>query len=240
MLEINDLTVHYGEVEALHRVSLWVAKGEVVTIIGANGAGKSTLLRSISGLVKVNSGTVTFDGKEITSWRPDRIVVQGLIHCPEGRGILQRMTVQENLEMGAFRRGARVDLKEDFANIFSLFPRMRERQNQLAASLSGGEQQMLAIGRGLMARPNLLMIDEPSLGLAPFLVSELFRVISQLKERGLTILLVEQNAMQALHCSDRAYVLETGRIVLGGAAESLVQDPRIRDAYLGTGKRRQP
>lgn len=239
MLEVNMVTAHYGDIMALNEVILNVEKGEVVTIIGANGAGKSTLLRCISGLRRISSGSMSFEREDITGWRADRIVDKGLVHCPEGRAILNTMTVRENLEMGAFRLRGMSDPREDFENVFSLFNQLKGRQKQLAVSLSGGEQQMLAIGRTLMARPRLLMIDEPSLGLAPLLVSELFRVIGQLKERGMTILLVEQNAMQALRCSDRAYVFENGCVGLTGLARELLQDTRVRDVYLraGVGRR---
>ena len=236
LLQVEDLGVRYGEIPALREVSLHVDRSEVVAVIGANGAGKSTLLRTISGLIRPASGRILFQGLEITGLRPDQIVVRGVIHCPEGRAVLARMSVLENLEMGAFRRGPKVDTAQDLEEIFSLFPQLAERRDQMAMSLSGGEQQMLAIGRALMARPEIMMIDEPSLGLAPMLVAEVFRVIGSLKARGQTVLLVEQNAREALKCADRAYVIETGRVRFNGAARDLRADPRIQAAYLGKSK----
>jgi branched-chain amino acid transport system ATP-binding protein len=233
MLKLNAVTLSYNGVVALDSVDMNVENTEVVTIIGSNGAGKSSLLRCISGLEKVRNGSIFFEEQDITGWRADKIVGLGLVHCPEGRGILGRMTVRENLEMGAFRLGKNSDLKRDFEAVFSLFKRLDDRQKQLGQSLSGGEQQMLAIGRALMARPKLLMIDEMSLGLAPLLLSELFGTIGKLKDRGMTILLVEQNAMQALQRCDRAYVLERGRVTLEGSPDVFFHDKRVQQAYLG-------
>jgi branched-chain amino acid transport system ATP-binding protein len=233
MLDIAGLEVRYGQVEALRGVDLAVARGEIVAIIGANGAGKSTLLRTVSGLLRPVRGYIKFQGEEITELRPDRIVGRGLTHCPEGRAILKRMTVQENLWLGGYRLGHRNEQTLD--KVFALFPRLKERQGQLGVSLSGGEQQMLAIGRALMSEPSLLLLDEPSLGLAPLMVAETFRIVRELRTLGVTVLLVEQNAAQALRCADRAYVLENGRITLEGPAAALLDDSRVRDAYLGTG-----
>ncbi|MCW5772155.1 MAG: ABC transporter ATP-binding protein [Rhodospirillaceae bacterium] len=236
LLEIEDLAVQYGEIRALRGVSLDVRKGEVVAIVGANGAGKTTLLRTISGLVRAARGRISFAGAEIRGLRADQIVARGVIHCPEGRAVLGRMTVAENLEMGAYRLGGRPDLGAGLADVFRLFPRLAERREQLAVTLSGGEQQMLALGRALMAKPELMIIDEPSLGLAPMLVADVFRFVRELKRRGLTVLLVEQNAMQALRCADRGYVLEMGEIRFGGTAADLLADARVRAAYLGEGR----
>jgi branched-chain amino acid transport system ATP-binding protein len=233
MLEIGDLVAGYGDIPVLRGVSLSVAKGEIVTIIGANGAGKTTLLRTISGLLPPTAGHISFDAQPIGGLRPDRIVARGLVHCPEGRGVLKRMSVDENLTLGAYRLPPG-DRSETRAKVFTLFPRLKERRSQLAASLSGGEQQMLAIGRAMMARPTLLILDEPSLGLSPVLVKEMFATIRDLRELDVTVLLVEQNAVQALHCADRAYVLENGRIVLEGAAGNLLDDARLREAYFGS------
>ena len=232
LLELQGVTAGYAAAAVLHDVSLEVASGEAVAIIGANGAGKSTLLRCISGLIHPRDGAIRFAGQEITRLRADRIVSQGLVHCPEGRAILRRMTVRENLELGAYR------LKEgaagaDLERVYTLFPRLRERESQLGGSLSGGEQQMLAIGRAMMARPRMLMLDEPSLGLSPIMVHEVFKGLRELKDAGLSILLVEQNALAALKFSDRTYVLEHGRIGLQGASAALASDHRVREAYLG-------
>jgi len=232
LLEIEHISAGYGAAPVLNDVSLDVSAGEAVAIIGANGAGKSTLLRCISGLIHAREGIIRFAGRYITRLRADRIVDQGLVHCPEGRAILRRMSVRENLELGAYR------LKEgaaaaDLERVYALFPRLRERETQLGGSLSGGEQQMLAIGRAMMARPRLLMLDEPSLGLSPLMAQEVFRGLRELKESGLSILLVEQNALAALRFSDRTYVLEHGRVALQGASSTLASDTRVREAYLG-------
>ena len=232
LLELERVSAGYAAAPVLHEVSLEVAAGEAVAIIGANGAGKSTLLRSISGLIHPREGAIRFAGREVTRLRADRIVNEGLVHCPEGRAILRRMSVRENLELGAYR------LKEgaasaDLERVYALFPRLRERETQLGGSLSGGEQQMLAIGRAMMARPRMLMLDEPSLGLSPLMVREVFKGLRELKQSGLSILLVEQNALAALKFSDRAYVLEHGHVTLQGASAVLATDQRVREAYLG-------
>jgi branched-chain amino acid transport system ATP-binding protein len=232
LLELKQLSAGYGQTEVLREVSLNVLAGEAVAIIGANGAGKTTLLRCISGLLQVAKGSIRFADRDITRLRADLIVNQGLVHCPEGRAILRRMSVLENLELGAYR------LKEpaaaDLERVYALFPRLREREQQAGGSLSGGEQQMLAIGRAMMARPRMLMLDEPSLGLSPLMVHEVFKGLRQLKDSGLSILLIEQNAHAALKFSDRTYVLEHGRVTLEGESASLAADPRVREAYLGT------
>ena len=232
LLELKQLSAGYGQTAVLRDVSLNVLAGEAVAIIGANGAGKTTLLRCISGLLHATQGSIRFAERDIIRLRADLIVNQGLVHCPEGRAILRRMSVLENLELGAYR------LKEpgaaDLERVYALFPRLRERQQQAGGSLSGGEQQMLAIGRAMMARPRMLMLDEPSLGLSPLMVHEVFKGLRQLKHSGLSILLIEQNAHAALKFSDRTYVLEHGRVTLEGESASLAADPRVREAYLGT------
>ncbi len=234
MLQCNNLHVSYGAVHALKGVSLSVSPGQIVTLIGANGAGKSTTLLALSGLLKASEGQITFEKTNLASLPPHQIVARGLIHCPEGRRVFSRMSVRENLELGAFLRRDRQGVLQDLEKIFHLFPRLKERSVQLAGTLSGGEQQMLAIGRAMMSRPKLLMLDEPSLGIAPILVQEIFRTIKKInQEDKVTILLVEQNAHMALKLADEAYVLETGKVVLSGPAAQLAQDPRIRDAYLG-------
>ncbi|ADU50769.1 amino acid/amide ABC transporter ATP-binding protein 2, HAAT family [Thermaerobacter marianensis DSM 12885] len=233
MLRVDDLHVFYGPIHALKGVSLAVEEGEIVTLIGANGAGKTTLLRAISGLTPPRRGTIHFQGRSLLRRLPEDIVRLGVSHVPEGRRIFANLTVQENLELGAFLRNDRAELARDLQRVFDLFPRLRERLHQLAGTLSGGEQQMLAIGRALMARPRLLLLDEPSLGLAPLLVRTIFDVIREINGQGTTILLVEQNAHMALSVAHRAYVLETGRIVLEGPAEALRQSEAIRAAYLG-------
>ncbi len=232
LLELKKVSAGYGQTAVLRDVSLNVLAGEAVAIIGANGAGKTTLLRCISGLLHATQGSIRFAERDIIRLRADLIVNQGLVHCPEGRAILRRMSVLENLELGAYR------LKEpgaaDLERVYALFPRLRERQQQAGGSLSGGEQQMLAIGRAMMARPRMLMLDEPSLGLSPLMVHEVFKGLRQLKDSGLSILLIEQNAHAALKFSDRTYVLEHGRVTLEGESASLAADPRVREAYLGT------
>lgn len=235
MLQVQDLRVAYGDIEALHGVSLDVAEGEIVTLIGANGAGKSTTLRAISGLVRARSGRILFRGQEITRTPAHRIVALGIGHVPEGRKIFTEMTVQENLELGAYIADPR-RFREDLEAVFERFPRLRERRLQSAATLSGGEQQMLALGRALMLRPRLLLLDEPSMGLSPRLVQEIFGIIAELNQAGTTILLVEQNAAMALSIAHRAYVLETGRVVLHGPARELQNHPAVRAAYLGGGQ----
>ena len=233
MLEINNLSVNYGGIQALQDVSLTVNEGEVVTLIGANGAGKTTTLRSISRLVSPRSGEIMYNGKNITSLRPDQILQIGIAHSPEGRRVLARQTVLANLELGAFVRSDRWGIKADIEKQFQIFPRLGERRNQLAGTLSGGEQQMLAIARAVMSRPKLLLLDEPSLGLAPQIVREIFKTIDSLNQAGVTILLVEQNATLALQHADRGYVMESGEIAIAGKASDLLIDERVRQAYLG-------
>ena len=233
LLEIDGLDVHYGGIHALKGVSMKVEAGEVVTLIGANGAGKTTTLRAISGLVKPSAGTVKFDGAAITHIPAHTIVSRGLVHAPEGRGIFSNMTVDENLEIGAFLRKDSAQVKKDREHALSLFPRLEERLDQNAGTLSGGEQQMLAIARALLARPKLLLLDEPSLGLAPQIVALIFKIVKTIAAGGTTILLVEQNAHMALGVASRAYVLEVGRIVLEGDAKELAKNDQIRKAYLG-------
>jgi branched-chain amino acid transport system ATP-binding protein len=233
VLEVASIVAAYGQVRALWDVSLEVDEGEIVTLLGANGAGKTTTMRVLSGLMRPRAGMVTFAGQRIDRLPPPRIVQAGLVQIPEGRRLWPRMTVLENLELGAYPRHVRAQRHEAMAWVFSLFPRLNERRGQLAGTLSGGEQQMLAIGRGLMSRPRLLMLDEPSLGLAPILVREVFRIITEINARGVTVLLVEQNVRQALEIAHRGYVLETGRIVRSGSARDLLEDPEIKRAYLG-------
>lgn len=232
MLELNAATVSYGRIEALKGISLAVRRGEIVALIGANGAGKSTTLMAISGAVPLRAGTIQFAGERIDRFRPHEIVQLGISQTPEGRRIFPRMTVQENLEMGAFPRPAG-EFAESCSRVFEIFPTLAERQRQLGGTLSGGEQQMLAIGRALMAKPKLLLLDEPSLGLAPIIVSRIFKILRDINNQGTTILLVEQNAKAALRLAHRAYVLETGRIVMSGEASQLEKDPGIKKAYLG-------
>jgi branched-chain amino acid transport system ATP-binding protein len=231
LLELEDVHVHYGKIEALKGISIDVDEGEIVTLIGANGAGKTTTLKTISGLRRVSSGKITFKGDDITTLEGHKRVELGLCQAPEGRGIFPGMTVLENLEMGAYARRHR--LSEDFDRVFGLFPRLSERSTQAGGTLSGGEQQMLAIGRALMARPEVLLLDEPSMGLAPKLVTQIFSIISEINSQGVTILLVEQNAAQALQRAHRAYVLETGRVVKSAPAVDLLNDEAVRSAYLG-------
>jgi branched-chain amino acid transport system ATP-binding protein len=233
ILEVEMLNVRYGPIHALRDVSLYVEKGEIVTIVGANGAGKSTLLRTISGLVRPSSGTIIFDGEDITHEPPHEIVRRGLCHAPEGRRIFANMTVRENLLLGAYVHNNPDTLIQDFERVFHIFPRLKEREHQIAGTLSGGEQQMLAIGRALMSRPKLLMLDEPSLGLAPNLVQEIFRTIESINREGTTVLLVEQNAHMALRVAHRGYVLETGEVALSERAENLLRNEAVRSAYLG-------
>jgi branched-chain amino acid transport system ATP-binding protein len=235
LLEVEDLHVHYGKVAALKGISLTVAAQEVVTLIGANGAGKSTTLKTISGLLGVTSGDIRFQGQSIVGVPPHKLVERGISQAPEGRRIFPGMTVMENLEMGAYARKdhSRAALAPDLDRVFELFPQLKERPQQPGGTLSGGEQQMLAIGRALMSRPTLLLLDEPSMGLAPMLVTQIFEIIEEIKEQGTTILLVEQNAAQALRRADRAYVLETGRVVREAPAPALLEDESVRAAYLG-------
>jgi len=233
LLELKDAVLHYGKIEALHGISVEVAEGEVVSLIGANGAGKTSTMRALSGVRGLASGTVMFNGEDVTRLRADQRLRKGLVLCPEGRGIFPGMTVTENLNMGAYTRKDKAAMDEDYDRVFGLFPRMQERQKQVAGTLSGGEQQMLAIGRALMSRPKLLMLDEPSMGLAPMLIQQIFDIITEISQQGTTILVVEQNAKQALTRSDRAYVLETGTIVKTGTGAELLDDPSVREAYLG-------
>ncbi len=232
LLEVNNINVGYGAIHAIRNVSFCVDEGEIVTLIGANGAGKTTTLNTISGLLRSHSGDIQFDGHSIMKTLPDHIVREGLAHVPEGRRIFQQMSVQENLEMGAFTR-SNAEIDPGLERVYALFPRLKERRRQVAGTLSGGEQQMLAIGRALMSNPKLMMLDEPSMGLAPILVDQVFDIIRQLHEEGTTILLVEQNASMALAVADRAYVLETGRITLSGTGAELAASEEVRKAYLG-------
>ena len=231
MLKVKNLTVNYGAIRALRGISFEVNQGEIITLIGANGAGKSTTLHAISNIIKKNQGAVIFDDKDISSTPPDRVVASGLVQVPEGRRIFANLSVRDNLEMGAYTR--RDPIKDDFEKVFAIFPRLKERIKQVAGTLSGGEQQMLAMGRALMARPRLLLLDEPSMGLAPILVDEIFNVIKGINETGTTVLLVEQNAYKALALASRAYILETGEIVKSGAASDLLKDEAVKAAYLG-------
>ena len=233
MLELEDLRAGYGNIEALHGISLSVGEGEIVTLIGANGAGKTTTLMTISGCVRARTGAIRFRGRDISGLPPHEIVALGLVQSPEGRKIFPRLTVAENLEMGAFTRRDPDGIAADRNRVFELFPILGERRRQPGGTLSGGEQQMLAIARALMARPKLLLLDEPSLGLAPLVVSRIFEVIRELNREGATILLVEQNAQMALKAAHRGYVLETGTIAMADAADKLLADPRVRSAYLG-------
>ena len=233
LLTVSNLCAGYGAIDVLRGVSLDVREGEIVSLIGSNGAGKSTTLMAISQVVPTRGGVIEFDGASIVGLRPDEVIQRGLVQIPEGRRVFPRMTVHENLMMGAFLRPADASVARDLKRVFELFPVMGERSGQLAGTLSGGEQKMLAIGRALMSRPRLLMMDEPSMGIAPILVSRIFEAVRQLNAEGMTILLVEQNARRALGLSRRGFVLETGRVTLGGAASALLGDPRIQAAYLG-------
>ena len=232
MLKVNDINVYYGSIHAIKGVSFEVKDGEIVTLIGANGAGKSTILKTVSGLMRSRTGSVEFTGQNISATAPHHIVEMGLAHVPEGRRIFLQMTVEENLEMGAFTQSPSC-LDSDMEKVFTQFPRLKERRSQIAGTLSGGEQQMLAMGRAIMSHPKLLMLDEPSMGLAPILVEQIFDIIREFHKAGTTILLVEQNAQMALSVADRAYVLETGRIVMSGTGAELAQSDAIKKAYLG-------
>ena len=235
-LEVNDLRVHYGKIEAIKGISFVVNQGEIVSLIGANGAGKTTTLKTISGLRNVSSGQILFDGQDISKIPAHERVDLGISQAPEGRGIFPGMTVLENLEMGKFnRKNRKNEMVEDLEKVYTLFPRLKERLGQAGGTLSGGEQQMLAIGRALMARPKLLLLDEPSMGLAPQMIANIFRIITEINKQGVTILLVEQNAQQALQRADRAYVLETGNVTKEAKASDLLNDPDVKAAYLGTG-----
>ena len=233
MLKIDNIDVYYGAIHALKGISLEVNEGEIVTLIGANGAGKSTTLRTISGLLKPKAGSITFLGQSIVGVRAHEIVKKGISQVPEGRRVFAEMTVMENLDLGAFVRKDKAGIQQDLKHVFELFPRLEERKNQSAGTLSGGEQQMLAMGRALMSRPKLLLLDEPSMGLAPLLIKEIFNIIVDINKSGTTVLLVEQNANMALSIANRAYVLETGRITLSGKAQDLAASEDVRKAYLG-------
>ena len=232
MLEVQNINVFYGNIHAIRDISFSVEDGEIVTLIGANGAGKSTILKSISGLLRSKTGDITFGGKSIKGTAPHKIVAQGLAHVPEGRRVFLQMTVEENLDMGAFT-APRATFEDSLANVYERFPRLKERRRQIAGTLSGGEQQMLAMGRGLMSQPKLMMLDEPSMGLAPILVEQIFDIIQELNRAGTTILLVEQNAQMALSIANRGYVLETGQIVLHAPASELLTNDAVQKAYLG-------
>ena len=237
MLEVKNLSVSYGAIEAVKDISFTVNDGEIVSLIGANGAGKTTTLHTITGLVPAKSGSVTYNGVDLLKTHNNKIVTLGMAHIPEGRHVFTRMSVEENLEMGAFSLKDQSDLKKDLDMVYGLFPRLKERRNQKAGTLSGGEQQMLAMGRGIMSAPDLIMLDEPSLGLAPLLVNTIFDTIREIKAMGKTILLVEQNALKALSVADNAYVLEQGRITKSGPGKELLKDPAIAEAYLGKAAR---
>ena len=234
VLKITDLRVSYGGIEALKGISMDVHQGQIVTLIGANGAGKSTTLRAISGLVRPASGRIEFLGKDITGMDTQKLVEAGISLVPEGRRVFPNLTVLENLKIGAYLRRDEAGIKADLAEVYDLFPRLKEREWQLAGTLSGGEQQMLAVGRAMMARPSVMMMDEPSLGLAPLVVRNIFSIITELKKRGMTILLIEQNANAALKCADYGFVLETGSITMQGTGAELLNDPRVKEAYLGS------
>ncbi|MBE9507418.1 MAG: ABC transporter ATP-binding protein [Chloroflexi bacterium] len=233
MLEVENIHTYYGNIQALKGISLTVEEGEIVTLIGANGAGKTTTLRTISGLLKPREGKVTLEGEDLTDCKAHQIVYKGVAMVPEGRGVFAKLTVAENLDMGAYHRSDRAGIAEDLERVFNLFPRLKERRNQVGGTLSGGEQQMLATARAMMARPRLLLMDEPSMGLAPVLVEDVFDRIQEINREGTTILLVEQNALMALQIADRGYVLQTGEIVLSDTADGLRQDPMVQKAYLG-------
>ena len=233
MLKVQKLSVSYGAINALREISFNVERGEIISLIGSNGAGKTTTLHAVSNIIKKRCGKIEFEGEDITSLAPDQIVRRRLIQVPEGRRIFLNLSVRDNLEMGAFTRGDKAGIKADMEKVFELFPRLKERITQISGTLSGGELQMLAMGRGLMAQPKLLLLDEPSMGLAPILVDEIFEIIQKINKAGTTILLVEQNAFKALSISNRAYVLETGSITKDGDAKELAKDPAVKEAYLG-------
>ncbi len=232
LLKVNDINVYYGAIHAIKGISFEVNEGEIVTLIGANGAGKSTTLKTISGILRSKTGSIEFEGNDVSKLQPYKLPALGIAHVPEGRRIFHQLTVKENLEMGAYTRPAS-EIKGHMEDVFSRFPRLKERQNQVAGTLSGGEQQMLAMGRALMSRPKLMMLDEPSMGLSPLLVQQIFDIIKELNKAGTTILLVEQNAKMALSIADRAYVLETGNIVMQGDAKTMLSDESVKKAYLG-------
>lgn len=236
MLEIKELHVSYGGIKALRGINIEVPDGKIVTLIGANGAGKSTLLRTISGLVKAESGSIKLNGKELTGLPINKICAEGIALSPEGRRVFTDLTVQENLKIGSYLRKDKKEIEKDLAWVYELFPRLKERSWQFAGTLSGGEQQMLAVGRALMSRPSILMLDEPSLGLAPLIVQQIFDIIKEINRKGVTVLLIEQNANMALKTADIAYVIETGEIVLSGSGEEVMANPSVREAYLGKKK----
>ena len=233
MLEVKDLQVYYGMIQAIKGISFEVNAGEVIALIGANGAGKTTTLHTITGLVPAKAGSIVFEGVDLTKIPAHKIVSLGMAHVPEGRRIFQQLTVYENLKLGAYTRNNKQEIQESFARVYKRFPRLEERKNQVAGTLSGGEQQMLAMGRALMSHPKIILMDEPSMGLSPIFVSEIFDIIREISESGTTVLLVEQNAKKALSIADRAYVLETGNIVLSGDAKDLMNDDSVKKAYLG-------
>lgn len=233
LLEIKDLEVNYGVIKAIKGVSFDVNEGEIIALIGANGAGKTTILHTITGLIQAKKGSIVFDGKELTKTPPHKIVSMGMAHVPEGRRIFQQLSVLENLKLGAYTRKDKSEIASTLKMIYERFPRLEERKNQVAGTLSGGEQQMLAMGRALMSKPRIILMDEPSMGLSPLLVSEIFDIIKVINESGTTVLLVEQNAKKALSIADRAYVLETGNITLSGDAKDLINDESVKKAYLG-------
>lgn len=233
MLEVNDLEVYYGVIQAIKGISFHVDKGEIIALIGANGAGKTTTLHTVTGLLSPKSGQVLFEEREITKVPAHKIVSMGMAHVPEGRRVFAELSVYENLKMGAYTRNDKSEIEESLKNVYKRFPRLEERKNQMAGTLSGGEQQMLAMGRALMSRPKIILMDEPSMGLSPIMVNEIFDIIRSVSESGTTVLLVEQNAKKALSIADRAYVLETGKIVLEGNAKDLLEDDSIKKAYLG-------
>ncbi len=233
LLEVKDVKVFYGMIQALKGISFEVNQGEVVALIGANGAGKTTTLHTVTGLLRAREGSISFAGKDITHMPAHRIVGMGMAHVPEGRRVFANMTVYQNLRMGAFTRSDKSEIEETLSNVYDRFPRLYERKNQLAGTLSGGEQQMLAMGRALMSRPNILLMDEPSMGLSPIFVNEIFDIIRKVSESGTTVLLVEQNARKALSIANRAYVMETGRIILSGPAEEMLHNEQVQKAYLG-------
>ena len=233
LLEVKDLYVNYGVIPALKGISCEVEEGEVIALIGANGAGKTTTLHTVTGLIEPAGGTIVFDGKDITKTPADKIVAMGMAHVPEGRRVFANLTVKENLEMGAYLRNDKAGIKADLEHVYELFPRLKERVKQLAGTLSGGEQQMLAMGRGLMSKPELLLLDEPSMGLAPILVDEIFDIIQKINKDGTTILLVEQNAFKAMSIANRVYILETGQVASSGNSEEMIHDEAVKKAYLG-------
>ena len=234
LLRVDNLNVFYGSIHAIKNLSLYVNEGEIVTMIGANGAGKTTTMHTISGLLKSRSGSITYDSHLISKMDAYKIVTLGMAQCPEGRRVVSGLTVHENLELGAYsRKDGRAAVQQDFDMVFELLPRLKERRNQMAGTLSGGEQQMLAMGRALMSKPKMLLLDEPSMGLSPLLVKEIFRTIKRVNENGVTVLLVEQNAKMALNIADRGYVIETGNITMEGKASDLADDPKVKQAYLG-------